>query len=98
VAGTSTSARSPKPRRRTARSIVACRSAADDHPHRRRALQPVEADVPAKRHAPRMGERLVDDVERTLAAQTVTVPAEETAGRVIAELTTELDRPAGRRD
>jgi hypothetical protein len=45
-----------------------------------------------------MGERLVNDVERTLAAQTVTVPAEQTAGRVIAELTTELDQPADRRD
>jgi transposase len=52
----------------------------------------------AKRHAPRMGERLVDDVKQALAAQTVTLPAEQTAGRVIAELATELDRLAGRRD
>jgi transposase len=52
----------------------------------------------AKRHAPRMGERLVDDVKQALAGQTVTVPAEQTAGRVIAELAAELDRLADRRD
>jgi transposase len=51
----------------------------------------------AKRHAPRMGERLVDEITEALAAQTVTVPAERTAGRVIAELAEELDRLAGRR-
>jgi transposase len=51
----------------------------------------------AKRHAPRMGERLVDDIGQALAAQTVTVPAERTVGRVIAELATELDRLAARR-
>jgi transposase len=33
-----------------------------------------------------------------LRAQTVTVPAEETAGRVIRELAEELDRLAARRD
>lgn len=31
----------------------------------------------AKRHAPRMGERLVDDIIEALAAQIVTVPAEQ---------------------
>jgi transposase len=52
----------------------------------------------AKRHAPRMGARLVDDIQAALAAQTVTAPAEETAGRVIRELAEELDRLAARRD
>jgi Transposase len=51
----------------------------------------------AKRHAPRMGERLVDDVKQALAAQTITVPAERAGGRVIAELAQELDRLADRR-
>jgi transposase len=59
----------------------------------RRRLTPL-----AKRHAPRMGPRLVDEIQAALAAQTVTVPAEETAGRVIRELAEELDRLAARRD
>jgi transposase len=59
----------------------------------RRRLGPL-----AKRHAPRMGARLVDDIQAALGAQTVTVPAEETAGRVIRELAQELDRIADRRD
>jgi hypothetical protein len=59
----------------------------------RRRLTPL-----AKRHAPRMGARLVDEVQAALAAQTVTVAAEETAGRVIRELAQELDRLADRRD
>jgi transposase len=59
----------------------------------RRRLTPL-----AKRHAPRIGARLVDDIQAALAAQTVTVPAEETAGRVIRELAEELDRLADRRD
>jgi transposase len=42
--------------------------------------------------------RLVDEIQAALAAQAVTVPAEETAGRVIRELAEELDRPAARRD
>jgi transposase len=41
---------------------------------------------------------LVDEIQAALAAQTVTVPAEETAGRVIRELAQELDRLADRRD
>jgi hypothetical protein len=52
----------------------------------------------AKGHAPRMRERLVDGLLEALSGQTVTVPAEQTAGRVIAELAEELDRLAGRRD
>jgi len=59
----------------------------------RRRLTPL-----AKRHAPRLGARLVDEIQAALAAQTVTVPAEETAGRVIRELAEELDRLADRRD
>jgi transposase len=59
----------------------------------RRRLGPL-----AKRHAPRMGARLVDDIQAALDAQTVTIPAEETAGRVIRELADELDRLADRRD
>jgi hypothetical protein len=52
----------------------------------------------AKRHTPRVGERLIDELREALAAETVTVPAEKTAGRVIAELAEELNRLAGRRD
>jgi transposase len=59
----------------------------------RRRLGPL-----AKRHAPRMGARLVDEIQAALAAQTVTIAAEETAGRVIRELAEELDRLAARRD
>jgi transposase len=59
----------------------------------RRRLGPL-----AKRHAPRLGARLVDEIQAALAAQTVTAPAEETAGRVIRELAQELDRLADRRD
>lgn len=59
----------------------------------RRRLTPL-----AKRHAPRIGARLVDEIQAALDAQTVTVPAEETAGRVIRELAEELDRLAERRE
>jgi transposase len=62
-------------------------------PPERRRLTPL-----AKRHAPRLGARLVDEIQAALAAQTVTVPAEDTAGRVIRELAEELDRLADRRD
>jgi hypothetical protein len=44
-----------------------------------------------------MGERLADEPREALAAQTVTVPAEQTAGCVIAELAEEPD-PLARRD
>jgi len=59
----------------------------------RRRLTPL-----AKRHAPRLGGRLVEEIQAALEAQTVTVPAEETSGRVIRELAQELDRLAERRD
>ena len=48
--------------------------------------------------APRMGERLVDELCVALAAQTVTVPAEETIGRVIRDLALELSRLAAARE
>jgi transposase len=59
----------------------------------RRRLTPL-----AKRHAPRLGAGLVDELEAALKTQTVTVPAEQTAVRVIRELAQELDRLAQRRD
>ena len=49
-------------------------------------------------HAPRMGQRLADDVLAAVASQTVTVPAEATLGRVVADLASELDRLHARRD
>jgi transposase len=48
--------------------------------------------------APRMGERLVDELFAALDAQTVTVPAEETIGRVIRDLAIELSRLAAARE
>lgn len=48
----------------------------------------------ARSHAPRMWRRLVDDLVAALAAQSVRVPAEAAAGRVIAELAGELGRDA----
>lgn len=48
--------------------------------------------------APRMGERLIDELENALAAQTVTVPAEATIGRIIRNLAAELSRLAGARE
>jgi transposase len=50
-----------------------------------------------RKHAPRAGDRLADDITAALSAQTVTVPAEATLGRVIAELATELERLYSRR-
>ena len=47
--------------------------------------------------APRMGERLVEDLMRAVDAQTVTVPAESTIGRVIRDLAGELSRLAAAR-
>jgi transposase len=50
------------------------------------------------RHSPRIGERLTDEVMAALDAQTVTVPAEATLGRVIGELAADLDGVRDRRD
>jgi transposase len=51
-----------------------------------------------KARSPRLAVKVVDVVMAALDAQTVTVPAEATLGRVIAELATELDRVFARRD
>ena len=51
-----------------------------------------------KARSPRMTAKIVDTVMAALDAQTVTVPAEATIGRVIAELAVELDRVFARRD
>lgn len=59
---------------------------------RRRMLRVVQP------RAPRMGARLVDDLVAALDAQTVTVPAEDTLGRVIRDLATELSRLAAARE
>lgn len=51
-----------------------------------------------KRRSPRLATKLTDAVLGALDAQTVTLPAEETIGRVITELAGELDRIHQRRD
>jgi transposase len=51
-----------------------------------------------KTRSPRLVVKIVDAVMAALDAQTVTVPAETTIGRVIAELVVELDRVFARRD
>lgn len=51
-----------------------------------------------KTRSPRLAAKIVDAVMAALDAQTVTVPAETTIGRVIAELVVELDRVFARRD
>ncbi len=48
--------------------------------------------------APRMGVRLIDELFAALDAQTVTVPAEQTIGRVIRDLAAELSRLAAARE
>jgi transposase len=48
--------------------------------------------------APRMGARLIDELFAALDAQTVTVPAEQTIGRVIRDLASELSRLAAARE
>ena len=50
------------------------------------------------RRSPRLASKVTDAVVGALEAQSVSVPAEVTIGRVIAELATELDRLCGRRD
>ena len=51
-----------------------------------------------KARSPRLASKLTDAVRTALEAQSVTVPAEATIGRVIAELAVELDRVFARRD
>lgn len=59
---------------------------------RRRMLRLVQP------RAPRMGARLVDELQAALDAQTVTAPAEDTIGRVIRDLAIELSRLAAARE
>ncbi len=51
-----------------------------------------------KARSPRMANKVTDAVMAALAAQTITLPAEAAAGRVIAELAADLDRLHERRD
>ena len=51
-----------------------------------------------KARSPRLADKVVDAVMAALDAQTVTLPAEATIGRVIAELAGEFDRVFARRD
>jgi transposase len=51
-----------------------------------------------KARSPRLVTKVADSVVGALEAQSVTVPAEATIGRVIAELASELDRVYARRD
>jgi transposase len=51
-----------------------------------------------KARSPRLAVKLADAVMTAVDAQTITVPAEATIGRVIAELAVELDRVFARRD
>jgi transposase len=51
-----------------------------------------------KVRSPRLAAKIVDAVVAAVDAQTVTVPAEATIGRVVAELVVELDRVFARRD
>jgi transposase len=51
-----------------------------------------------KARSPRLATKLTDAVTAALDAQTVTLPAEATIGRVVVELATELDRAHRRRD
>lgn len=48
--------------------------------------------------APRLGARLIDELTAALAAQSVTVPAEQTIGRIIRDLAAELSRLAAARE
>lgn len=51
-----------------------------------------------RQRAPRIAERLADDVVVVLNAQTITVPAEPRLGAIVMELASELDRLDERRD
>ena len=51
-----------------------------------------------KTRSPRLAPKLTDAIRTALDAQTVTLPAETTIGRVVAELAGELDRLHKRRD
>lgn len=63
-----------------------------------KAAGPARLTRTVRARSPRLAAKIVDTVMAALAAQSVTVPAEATIGRVIAELVTELDRVFARRD
>jgi len=63
-----------------------------------RAAGPKRINTAIKKRSPRLGEKVTDAVVAGLDAQTVTIEAEQTVGRVIAELVVELDRIGKRRD
>jgi transposase len=63
-----------------------------------RIAGPARINRTVKARSPRLATKLTDAVTKALDAQTVTLPAETTIGRVIAELATELDRTQRRRD
>jgi len=51
-----------------------------------------------KDRSPRLAARIAAEIQAALAAQTLTLPAEETWGEVIADLISDLDRVQRRRD
>jgi transposase len=63
-----------------------------------RAAGPARITTTIKTRSPRLATKVTDAVTTALDAQTVTLPAEATIGRVIAELAIELDRAQRRRD
>lgn len=63
-----------------------------------RTAGPARIARTVKARSPRLATKLTDAVTAALDAQTVTLPAEATIGRVIAELAGELDRTQRRRD
>lgn len=63
-----------------------------------RAAGRIGITTAVKARSPRIATKVADTVEAALRAQTLTLPAEATLGRVISELATELDRMHRRRD
>ena len=63
-----------------------------------RAAGPARVTTTIKTRSPRLAAKLTGAVTAALDAQTVTLPAETTIGRVVAELAIELDRAHHRRD
>ena len=63
-----------------------------------KAAGPSRISRTIKTRSPRLATKLTDTVTSALESQSVTVPAESTIGRVIAELVGELDRVYVRRD
>lgn len=63
-----------------------------------RAAGRARINTTVKKRSPRVAPKVTDAVIAALDAQTVTMPAEQAIGRVIAELALELDRIHARRD